>query len=79
MPGVGRKARVDRDDPACGPRDASAHACVARFLMLGEKHVAMVDGAFAGDDVDCAQAALAPLAIIHNLNARLLQHLSSLK
>src|SRR6476620_1334324 len=64
--------RIDGDD-ADRARYAGADLAVVVLLLVAEEHVAMVDLALDGNDVDGADAAFAALAVRYHLEAAAVQ------
>ncbi len=59
--------RIDGDD-ADRARHAGADLAVVVLLLVAEEHVAMVDLALDGNDVDGADAAFAALAVRYHIS-----------
>ena len=62
-------------DRADGARHAGADLAVRLFLVIAEEHVAMIDLAVDGNDVDRTDAAFAALAVRHHLEAGLVERI----
>src|ERR1700675_4492667 len=60
---------------ANGTGDAGADLAALAFLVIAEEHVAMIDLAVHGNDIDRADAAFAALAVRHHLKAGLVERI----
>jgi hypothetical protein len=62
-------------DRADGARNAGTDPGVRQFLVIAGEHIAMIDLAIHGNDVDRADAAFAALAIRYHLKASLVERI----
>lgn len=60
---------------ANGARDAGADLAVCALLVIAKKHIAMIDLAVHGNDVDRTNAAFTALAVRHHLKPGLVERI----
>src|ERR1700677_4056154 len=70
-------ATIERihSDRADGTRNTGADLGVRLLLVIAKEHIAMVDLAVDGHDIDRADAAFAALAVRHHLKAGLVERI----